>query len=217
MPGWEIIEWNESNFDVTKAQYAREAYEAKKWAFVSDYARFDILQAHGGVYLDTDVELLQPIPLWVLENRAFTGMESGGFVNPGLIFGCVQYLPLLSEILESYNRSSFVTEDGLDLQTVNRRVTGILESHGFRHEDVIQQVADTTIYPAEFFCGYDQDVHEPKLTAHTISMHHYAHTWGRPRDKIRTDLQRILRKCIGDSAYRRLLSVKRSLFGVRGA
>jgi hypothetical protein len=217
MPGWEIVEWNESNYDVTNSMYVREAYEAQKWAFVSDYARFDILQAHGGVYLDTDVELLQPIPNWILEDRAFTGMESGGFVNPGLIFGCVQEFPFLAEILESYEQSRFAKEDGRDLQTVNRRVTGMLESHGFRRDDVIQRVAGTTIYPSEYFCGYDQDIHEPRVTEKTISRHHYAHSWGSSSDMRRMRIQRAIKRMIGESSYRRLLAAKRRFFGIRGA
>ena len=86
MPDWEIREWNEENYDVYKNQYIRNAYAQKKWAFVVDYARFDILNQFGGIFLDTDVELLRPIPEEILRNDAFTGFESPERVAPGLAY-----------------------------------------------------------------------------------------------------------------------------------
>jgi len=217
MPDWQIMEWNESNYDVTKAAYLREAYEARKWAFASDYARFDILRQYGGVYLDTDVELLKPIPEWVLQDRAFTGMESGGFVNPGLIFGCSPNLPVLDAIMDSYDGDYFPADGQIVPKTVNQRVTAILELEGFRREDVIQRVAGLTIYPSEYFCGYDQDIHEPRITENTISRHHYAHSWGNWRDRLWRWVQLALRRAVGTPRYRRLLALKRGLLGVSGA
>ncbi|MDY0339628.1 MAG: glycosyltransferase [Coriobacteriia bacterium] len=217
MPDWEIIEWNESNYDVSKSPYIAGAYAARMWAFASDYARFDILGSHGGIYLDTDVELLRPILDDVLANEAFAGMESGGAVNPGLIFGCTPSLGLLGEIMDSYETSTFDSGQPGGPQTVNRRVTNILLEHGFRQEDVLQTVAGLTIYPSEFFCGYDQDVHRQRVTPNTISVHHYAHTWGAPADRARSRLQRALYSLVGDSNYRKLLYAKRRLLGVRGS
>jgi len=217
MPDWDIIEWNETNYDVAKCIYAQEAYEAQKWAFVSDYARFDVLKAHGGIYVDTDVEFLQSIPESILVAKAFTGIESGGMVSPGLIFGTEPELPLILEILDSYEGLHFDGAGSSKPQTVNQRVTRILELHGFVRQDTQQRVADVDIYPAEYFCGYDQDVHEPRVTKNTISMHHYAHSWGGSSDRVRTFLRRTLRRGVGDHAYRSLLTLKRRLFGVRGA
>ena len=76
LPGYEIREWNEDNYDVTQVNFVKEAYENQKWAFVSDYVRFDVLYQFGGIYFDTDVELLKPIPEEILAKRAFTGFES---------------------------------------------------------------------------------------------------------------------------------------------
>ena len=89
LPDWEFREWNESNYNVNKNEYIKEAYKQKKWAFVSDYARFDILNQYGGVYLDTDVELLKPISDEILQHEAFTGFQSNNRVNPGLIYGSI--------------------------------------------------------------------------------------------------------------------------------
>ena len=218
MPDWKIVEWDETNYDVTKAAYVREAYEARMWAFVSDYARFDILREHGGIYLDTDVELLKPIPDWALRDDGFTGMEASGLVSPGLIFACIPNHASVSAIMDSYNRSSFSLGGKRGQpETVNRRVTAILERYGFNREDVAQSVAGIKIYPSEYFCGYDQDLHEPRITSNTISRHHYAHTWGSSGDGRRVRTQRAIRALLGERGYRRLLAVKRGLFGVRGA
>jgi hypothetical protein len=217
MPGWEIVEWNESNYDVSKGPYIAQAHAARMWAFASDYARFDILRSCGGVYLDADVELLRPLPDQVLAHDAFTGMESGGAVSPGLVFGCISSLPLLSEIIRAYETSGFDLDRPGGPQTVNRRVTDILEKYGFRQEDVLQTVAGVTIYPSEYFCGYDQDVHQQRITENTISIHHYAHTWGTRKDRVRSSVQRLLYRLVGDAGYRRMLAIKRRFFGVRGA
>lgn len=217
MPGWEIVEWNESNYDVSKGPYIAQAHAARMWAFASDYARFDILRSCGGVYLDADVELLRPLPDQVLAHDAFTGMESGGAVSPGLVFGCISSLPLLSEIIKAYETSGFDLDSPRGPQTVNRRVTAILEKYGFRQEDVLQTVAGVTIYPSEYFCGYDQDVHQQRITENTISIHHYAHTWGTRKDRVRSSVQRLLYRLVGDAGYRRMLAIKRRVFGVRGA
>jgi mannosyltransferase OCH1-like enzyme len=83
LPGYEIREWNEDNYDVTQVNFVKEAYENQKWAFVSDYVRFDVLYQFGGIYFDTDVELLKPIPEEILAKRAFTGFESTKLISPG--------------------------------------------------------------------------------------------------------------------------------------
>ena len=87
LPGYEIREWNEDNYDVTQVNFVKEAYENQKWAFVSDYVRFDVLYQFGGIYFDTDVELLKPIPEEILAKRAFTGFENTKLISPGLVMG----------------------------------------------------------------------------------------------------------------------------------
>ncbi|HSQ22221.1 MAG TPA: glycosyltransferase [Coriobacteriia bacterium] len=217
MPGWDVVEWNEDNYDVGKNAYMREAHEAGAWAFASDYARFDIVNTHGGVYLDTDVELLKPIPASVLADEAFTGIESAGRVAPGLIYGSVPGHPFLSEMLESYEGAHFLIDGRPDLTPMPRRITAILEGHGYRQEDVLQKVAGVTIYPSEVFCGFDMDVREPNVTENTISTHHYAGTWAGKRGASSRRLRTLIKRVVGIRAYRTLLSIKRRFFGIRGA
>ena len=216
MPDWDVVEWNDDNYDVGKNTYMREAYEAGAWAFVSDYARLDIIREHGGVYVDTDVEMLKPIPEDILADQAFTGIEWAGKVNPGLILGAVPGHPFLTEVLESYEDARFLVVGRPDLTPLPQRVTVMLERHGFVREDVLQRVAGVTIYPSEVFCGFDMDVREPHITGNTIAMHHFAGSWTTGRGRLRKSARSVLKKTIGVSGYRKLLSVKRFFFGIRG-
>ena len=106
-PDWDIIEWNESNYDVTKVPYMEDAYQLKKWAFVSDYARLDILYQYGGIYLDVDVEFIKPLPYEYPQLDGFCGFEGSMEVNPGLIFGIKPKCELLRLVMESYQNEHF--------------------------------------------------------------------------------------------------------------
>ena len=110
-PDYEIIEWNEANYDVSKCAYMKEAYQAKKWGFVPDYARFDIIHNHGGIYLDTDVEIIRSLD-GLLENRAFMGFESENYVNPGLIIGGEAGSGEMECIMRWYETHHFMKESG---------------------------------------------------------------------------------------------------------
>lgn len=212
LPDYEICEWNEDNYDYKKTTFSREAYSAKKWAFVSDYARFDILNEHGGIYFDTDVELLKPIPIEMHKLNAFTGMESAGMVSPGLVFATVPNTSFLHDILESYNSSAFFVEGRPNYKTVNQFVTELLVPKGFVVENKHQQVYDISIYPSEYFCGYDQDVKEYDIRPETISVHHYAGSWA--NKSLKRNIQTIIKRIVGIPGYRKLLKLKRKLFGI---
>lgn len=210
MPDYEICEWNEQNYDVEKNEYIRKAYEQKMWAFVSDFMRFDILYQHGGIYLDTDVELLKRIPEEILNQQAFTGVEGHGKVNPGLIFACGKGHWLAEEMLSSYGEDRF---DKNHLYTVNQRITKILSQYGFVGDNSLQVIKGVSIYPDDFFCGFDQDVKEICITTNTISVHHYAATWVMP--SMGRKLKMLIKRVVGVESYRKLLNVKRSLWGIR--
>lgn len=208
-PDYEITEWNEQNYDVHKNRYLAEAYAAKKWAFVSDYMRFDVLNQYGGIYFDTDVEVLRPFPEEILEKEAFTGMESAGKVNPGLIFACNKGNWLTGLMMDSYHADAF---DEKHLVTVNMRLTGILEKYGLKKQSGIQVVNGVAIYPSSYFCGYDQDVQEYDIRPETCCVHHYAGTW--KKKSMKRKIQAFLKKIVGVENYRKLLKIKRHFLGV---
>ncbi len=207
-PNYEIIEWNETNYDVTKNQYLREAYEHKKWAFVSDYARLDILYHEGGLYFDTDVEVIKEFPRELFSLAGFTGVESTNLINPGLVFACVPGLEIMRDILHDYNHASFIADGVEGAVTINMRVTEWFEKKGFKKNGQLQHIAGFNIYPAEYFCGYDQEVDEWYCTENTLSIHYYAGSWESKsfisfiKYKV---LRKILKKMLGVEGYRKLL------------
>ena len=180
-PDYEIIEWNENNFDINCCQYIKEAYEAKKYAFVSDYVRFKVLYEQGGVYFDTDVEVIRPFGD-ILKAGNFIGCENPVgekiAVNTGLGLAAESGLPFFKELLEDYEKSSFHLPDGsLNLYTVVQRVTDLLYKYGLQDIQEVQEVADIKIYPTEYFCPIDMRTGVLHITENTRSIHRYAASW----------------------------------------
>ena len=177
LPGWEIIEWNESNYDVRKNGYIAEAYRMKKWAFVVDFARFDILNRYGGIFLDTDVELLKPIPEKLLEYEAFTGFESEGKIAPGLIYASVAGHKMLKQLIEEYEKKEFGQKIDGRMENIVDIVTGVLERQGLQRNNAFQIINGVAVFPSEFFCCFDHETQSFAITSDTISIHHYFASW----------------------------------------
>ena len=194
LPDYEIKEWNEDNFDVNMVQYTREAYAERKYAFVSDYARFWILYNHGGLYFDTDVEIIKPLDK-VIERGAFMGCEqdytpteNGSFargagfaVNPGLGIGAEAGLPIYKEILDKYAALRFLHADGSpNTKTIVSYTTELMEEKGLSQENAIQCIDGVYIYPKDYFGPKDYVTNHINITENTLAIHHYNATW---RDK----------------------------------
>lgn len=207
-PDYEIKEWNESNYNVRKIPYIAQAYDAKKYAFVSDYARFDILYQYGGIYFDTDVEVIKSLDD-IIEQGAFAGVEragDAGSLNAGLGIASPAASPVYKEILESYMQSSFLRKDGsMDLTTVVDRVSAVFKKHGLKDFDVIQTVAGVTVYPADYFCPINPSTGELKITENTRTIHHYAATWTIPLRKKYMKLKNRFSQKIGIKAAKAVL------------
>lgn len=182
-PDYEIIRWDETNYDYNKYRYSREAYEHRKWAFVSDVARLDIIYNHGGIYLDTDVELVKSLD-FLLEEAAFMGFQQGRIVNTGLGFGAEQYNELIGKNLEIYCDISFIREDGsLDLTPCPDITTKVLEKHGLIREDRIQKIEDMKILSSVYLSPMLLSDGNAEITDDTVSIHHYAGTWTTDEEK----------------------------------
>lgn len=183
LPNYSIKEWNESNFDVACCSYVKEAYAAKKWAFVSDYARFRVLYEYGGLYFDTDVELIKPLDD-IVNKGPFMGLERdatssiGVSVNPGLGLAANPGLDLYRTVLESYEHDHFQNGDGsFNYRTVVERVTAILKEMGLEDRPGIQVVDGVYFYPSEYFNPIDLETGELHITTNTKSIHHYSASW----------------------------------------
>lgn len=198
LPGYKIKEWNESNFDINAIPYIQEAYEAKKYAFVADYARFKILYDQGGLYFDTDVEVIRPLDD-IIERGPFMGCEqdaSGATtiaVNPGLGLGVSLGLGLYKEMLDLYATLHFKNANGtLNQKTVVQYTTELLSKHGISPQKDIQNVAGVWIYPKEYFNPIEMTGRRLVITPNTRSIHHYAATWQSPYRRMKKKIARLI-------------------------
>lgn len=181
LPDYEIKEWNENNFNIHCCKYVEQAYEEKKWAFVSDYARFWILYHEGGVYFDTDVELIQPFE-FILEKGPFFGVEQGltFMVAPGLGMAATANMSFYKDVLEDYQKDVFIDKSGrFNLTTIVTRITKLLCQQGLnkKYLNEIVKVGDIWIYPPEYFCPLNYYTGKLTITDNTYSIHHYDGSW----------------------------------------
>lgn len=211
-PDYEIIEWNESNFNINENKYCQEAYKEKKYAFVSDYARFKILYEHGGCYFDTDVEIIKTIdeivdrgPFLGCENWAKEGRRNYKLrVAPGLGMGVEAGNSFYKEMLLLYDTLSFYKEDGsLNLETIVTYTTDRLVSYGLKNVDEMQIINGIYVYPKDYFCPIDH-VNDLAITKNTISIHNYAGTWLPKSSKIK---KRII-KLLGSKVWNIVLKIR---------
>lgn len=178
-PDYEIKEWNEDNYDISQAPlYVRQAYEAKKWAFVTDYVRLDVVFREGGIYLDTDVEIIRS-PDFLLENHAYFGFEVPERVNTGLGFGAEIAAPVVKKMQEIYGDIPFLLKDGSYDQTpCPERNTSVLEQFGLIADGTYQTLKENIIIlPADYLCPVDYETGICKKTEHTVSIHWFSGSW----------------------------------------
>ena len=185
LPDYEIIEWNEDNFDVNAIPYTTQAYQVKKYAFVSDYARFKVLYEHGGLYFDTDVEVIRPMKD-IIATGPFMGFEINpcksrqyGAVNPGVGIGVEQHNSLYKEILDYYSSLSFILPDGrynISDAVVNITTRELVKA-GLQDISGIQKVAGIFIYPADYFNPLDDATGQLDITVNTHTIHWFTKSW----------------------------------------
>ena len=180
-PDYEIREWNETNYDFTKNEYMRQAYEAKKWGFVPDYARLDIVYEHGGIYLDTDVEMVRSFD-HLLENECFFGFEDTGdgknYVNCGHGFGAVPFHDAVRDARDLYEHLSFTNADGsLNLLASPYYTTQALRQMGLVQENRDQQLPGVQVYASDVLCPKNFRTGKVTKTIRTVSIHHFTASW----------------------------------------
>lgn len=188
LPDYQIIEWNEDNFDVFSSKYSTEAYESKKYAFVSDFARFKVLFEYGGFYLDTDVELMKSLDD-LRNNKVFMGFESKTLVNPGLIIGAQSQNSFIGELLNKYSNLNFMYNGHLNLTTIGEYTTALLLKKGLKLNGQYQRLECIRIYPRDSFCPYNYYTGSLDVTVNTYSIHHYDASWKETRKSGVIDLK----------------------------
>ena len=202
-PDYEIKEWNEDNFDVDIIPYTQEAYQAKKYAFVSDYARFWILYHYGGIYFDTDVEVIKSMDD-IIEKGCFMGVEvpSDGktppLVNAGLGLGASSGNRIYKKVIDYYAGLHFLDEEGRpNPVTVVTHTTKILVENGLENTNDIQNVDDIWIYPARYFNPLNDNTGVLNITPDTRSIHWYTKTWEKRRNPFISWLSRRIHRYFG--------------------
>jgi len=206
-PEYEIRKWNEDNFDVNAIPYTADAYKAGMYAFVSDYARFWVLFRYGGVYFDTDVEVIRPMDD-VLEKGPFMGFEFSGkdmAVNPGLGLAAEPGMSLYKTILDRYEEMSFSLPDGrLHPFTMIPMVTGLLIDNGLKGDGTVEDILGVKVYPSEWFNPFDDLTGRLRKTEHTRTIHWYAKSWMAAEPTWITTAKRLLRRIVGKERLMKL-------------
>ena len=193
-PDFEICLWNEENFDLNANDYVKEAYANKKWAFVTDYVRLYVLYKFGGVYMDTDVELLKSLDPFLIE-KGFSGFENEHSVPTG-IMASEKGNGFLKKLLEDYRDRHFVKEDGsLDMTTNTKAITDLATTFGLVLNNSKQTIDDFTFYPNDYFCPKDSRTLKVHMTANTVAIHHFNGSWGDSKGKKFKDF---LKKILGE-------------------
>lgn len=206
-PDYEIVEWNEQNFDLSINDYVVEAHESKKWAFVSDVARLYALVNHGGIYMDTDVEVIKPLDE-LLKFEAFSGFESEKRIPTGLM-ACEKGHRMFAELLQDYEGEHFKREDGsLDMTTNVTRITNTCLKYGLKLNNQFQCVNGFTLLPKDYLCPKDYETKEINITRNTYTIHHFDGSWHSKED-VYFDRLRMKFKFPGGSYLARFISIVR--------
>ena len=174
-PDYEIIEWNEDNFDISCNTFVKQAYECKKWAFVSDYARLWVLYNHGGIYLDTDVEIKKSFND-LIDDNAFVGFEREDRLGSGIIGANVKN-NLIKEWMEHYNDLLYINDGKITKEPNVIYMTQLFEEKGLIVNDKYQKVAGFTVYPRTYFCPVAVDEKFKHITDNTYTIHHFTSSW----------------------------------------
>ena len=203
LPEWTIKEWNEDNFDIHCNKYVEEAYEQKKWAFVTDYVRLYALYNEGGVYMDSDVEVLKPLDRF-LDLPAFSGRESIEGCLTGTM-GSEKGGRWVKDLLDDYNGRSFIKSDGsFDMTTNVERCVQIMLPFGLKFEDSEFEVPGyVKIFKQEVFCPKAYKSREYAITENSYTVHHFAGSWHPARYRTRV----WLRERVGDTASRAIMGL----------
>ena len=205
-PDYEIICLNEYNYDVTKNKYMLDAYNAKKWGFVPDYARLDIIYRFGGIYLDTDVELIKPLDELLSDNKGFAGVEIPGQIALGLGFGAEKNNPIIKLMLDHYEKLNFYNADGsMNLIPSPLLQTQLLKEHGLNEANSLQVIENCfSIFPKDYFNPYNFENGKIEITSNTFSIHHYAGSWVTKRNKSNTRVYQLISRILGEKVAKKI-------------
>lgn len=215
-PDYEIKRWDESNFDISQNVFCKEAYESKKWAFVSDYIRLKVLYEFGGIYMDTDVEVVKPLDNF-LNHPAFSGFEATMKIPTGII-AAEKANKWIKLMLDYYNDRHFIHEDGsLDLVPNVLFMTDLtIKNYAIKMNNKYQDLTDIVFYPNDYFCPFLENG-EAFSTENTYTIHHFASSWlpkkylkkKARKQKIKGFFKGVLRFFVGQKNFEKIQQKRR--------
>lgn len=199
---YEIREWNDKNYDITKNNYMKQAYEMQKWGFVPDYARLDIIYRYGGLYLDTDVSMVKR-PDELLYQKCFAIKDASFFLNAGAGFGAMAGVELIRELRDYYDTVDFVCDDGsMNIQPAQYHAYQVLRKHKYQVNDQFQQIEGMNLYPM-IMAGTNAYTMQMRITNHTFFLHYGTATWLSPKyEQEKKGLYEKNKDCHGVTGYR---------------
>lgn len=199
-PDYEIIQWDEDNFDVNSTAYARYCYEQKKYAFLSDYVRLAVVKQCGGIYLDTDVEVVRPLDE-MLGSAAFFGFETEQSINTGHGFGAETEHPAVVAMLEQYEKMVPDENGAFELKACPALNTAALLPFGLRQDGSRQTVCGAEILPVDYMNPYDDPTGRLNKTENTLSIHWYSKSWMSKGTVLRSKLTKPFHRVFGTNCF----------------
>lgn len=201
LDGYTFMLWNEENFDINSNRYVKEAYEAKKFAFVSDYVRLFALKKYGGIYLDTDMEILKNMDEF-LSDRLFFGVDNTKKIQTSII-GSISENFYINEWIKCYDELSFRNKDGkYDLTPNVDRITEIIKKNNIDNNEI-------KIYSKEYFFPINSRTYEKVITPNTYAIHHYEATWLKNKDKFKILIKKLIKNIFGVEFLKYIRGVKK--------
>lgn len=206
-PDYLLKEWNEDNFDINSNLYVKQAYESRKFAFVTDYVRLYAIYTEGGVYMDTDVELLKSLDEF-LAHPAFSGFESNNYVPTGIMAAEKGSL-WAKELLSYYDQREFISQDGsFNMTTNTKTITDYMLTKGLVLNDHYQEFKDLVVmYPHEYFCPKDHGTGIITISYNTACIHHFAMSWIDPKQKRLSNIKGKMIKIIGVNIVMKIVTI----------
>lgn len=210
LPGYQIMRWDETTFDLSGSAYVKDAYQAGKYAFVSDYVRLYALKTYGGVYLDTDIEIVRDFDDLLERYDAVFGFESGEKVMTAFMAARPEH-PIIVEFWDDYARKEF---DPGNLEPNTVPLTSILKRRGLSLSNRFQQLGgDTAVFPLDYFQAYDFTKSALCVTEHTRTIHRCYGSWCTPGQRMVFAVKRALGSHLSEAGYDRLKCIKKRLTG----
>ena len=207
LKGYKIHQWSEKNFDLSAApEYVKKKKKKKKYAFVSDYVRIHALKKYGGVYLDTDVEIIRDFSKYLEDSDLVLGFESNRLLTTAFIASVPRH-PLIETFEKSYWKLRFILEDGsYDVLPINDRISELAVEWGLDLDlDTYQELKDNIkVYPRDYFAAFDIYNWHTKVTENTCTIHHMAASWVGPKKKLRFMTIKAIHFIIGEQNYDRI-------------